>query len=61
MGFLANARWIVGFPVAIGKNLKFSKVRVQGSKGLAGLFFGFQGLKFVNNPTRLQDVALFMD
>ena len=38
------------------QNLKFAKERVQGSKGLAGLFLGFQGLKVVNNPTRLQEV-----
>ena len=40
------------------QNLKFTKERVQGSKGLVGMFLGFQGLKAVNNPTRLQEVDI---
>ena len=38
------------------QKLKFAKERVQGSTGLVWFFLGFQGLKVVNNPTRLQEV-----
>ena len=41
------------------QKLKFAKERVHGSKYLVGLFLGFQGLKFVNNPTSLQEVDIY--
>ena len=41
------------------QKLNFAKESVEGSKGLVGLFLGFQGLKVVNNPTRLQEVDIY--